>query len=730
MSREADESSTLQRVDQLISEGCFDHALQKIDSFLSTEGLPVEDRINGQFLKSRILVGMGNAQKALTLAETAVSMTKQLGKPLLLIDGLIAKATALLELGMLSKSLDIINDGQKLLMTIPEESFEFATRDSGLKLLKGKLFRKKGEPVPALEILKDCLAIQQKLGKSSVIADALNEMGIIHASKGDYKQAIQHFDQAIEIYKEFGNKAPILKLRNNIGMISWHMGMIDEALGYFHEAFTLSNELGNKRFTAAISVNIGGVLSGKGELNAALEFLQTGLTLYEELAIMTEMANCLNIIGRTYQQKGELDLALDFHQKGLEISINQGAKEEIANGYNVIGEILHAKGDYKAATTYFERSLALYEEIGHNLFTSMPLYNLIELAVENNEFEKGQQLFQRLEEIHRKEEIKAISQKYRLAKAILLKTSARPRDRGKAEGILEQIIEEEVIEHFITVKAMLHLCNLFLTELKTIDDPEMLIEVHALVGRLHVIAEQQGIHRLLAETFVLKSQLALMESDLRSARRFLSQAQVIAEKRGLRQLARQISSEHDMLLQQTTQWEELISQKPSLPDILNFTNISELLERMTTKQLKEVPEQPPEEPVYILIMGKNGLTLYSRSFQESQVHEQLIGGFLTAVQNVGTEILAGTESLDRIMYQEHTIALKGRDPLMSCYVFKGPSFLALQKLEQFLDTVQELPAVWKGLCAHAIRGIGLAAAEEEMLEHQVNVIFLNSTAAG
>lgn len=106
-----------------------------------------------------------------------------------------------------------------------------------------------------------------------------------------------------------------------------------------------------------------------------------------------------------------------------------------------------------------------------------------------------------------------------------------------------------------------------------------------------------------------------------------------------------------------------------------------------------------------------------------------MGGFLTAVQNVANEILAGTETLDRIMYQEHTITLKAHDPLMFSYIFKGASYSALQKLDQCMDTVNTSLAVWKWLIRLARSGILLATPEQRTLEGMVDKIFLTSPAS-
>lgn len=59
-------------------------------------------------------------------------------------------------------------------------------------------------------------------------------------------------------------------------------------------------------------------------------------------------------------------------------------------------------------------------------------------------------------------------------------------------------------------------------------------------------------------------------------------------------------------------------------------------------------------------------------------------------------MFAGAET-DRITYHGFTVILKALDVLLFCYIFKGQSYLALQKLEEFKERVRSTPAIWKTL---------------------------------
>lgn len=79
------------------------------------------------------------------------------------------------------------------------------------------------------------------------------------------------------------------------------------------------------------------------------------------------------------------------------------------------------------------------------------------------------------------------------------------------------------------------------------------------------------------------------------------------------------------------------------------------------------------------------------------MQEQLVAGFLTAINALVRDAFAATGSIERIKHQEHTLLLKAVEPFLVSYVFQGPSYFALQKLDQFAEALQASTKVWQTL---------------------------------
>lgn len=68
------------------------------------------------------------------------------------------------------------------------------------------------------------------------------------------------------------------------------------------------------------------------------------------------------------------------------------------------------------------------------------------------------------------------------------------------------------------------------------------------------------------------------------------------------------------------------------------------------------------------------------------------GGFFTAINSFIREKFS--EGLDRAIFGEHTLLMNSITPFFLCYIFKGQSYLAQQRVRAFTDKIQKDKLVW------------------------------------
>ncbi|MFW9995344.1 MAG: tetratricopeptide repeat protein [Candidatus Odinarchaeota archaeon] len=719
----------LKQVELFIQEGNLDEALEKIENLESKEDLDKTTSIKRQILKSLIYIQMGDCDRGLKLAEKSLEEVREIDNPLLMVDAIIARANAMLGSGELNGCLDVAEEIEtplKGVENIKKEDVEVKKACS--YWLKGMVYRKRGELNLSLDCFQHSLALREKLENKSEIAGTLNDIGTVQAFKGNLDLALDHFRQSLEMYEKLGNERSVIRLFNNIGLVHVYRNEFDQALDYFKKGQDLIAKSGKKTLaTAALLSNEGLIHLKKGDLDPALADTRNSLDIYEEfdkkIDNKYEEAICNNNLGNMYELKGELDRALEYYSKSQVTFEELGNKQKIAMCYNNIGNCYHDKGEIDKAVSYYEKSLELVETIGNNLDTAVILLNLVSTSLQQDSAENAQTYLQKLKEISENGENSSTNQLYLLGKALTLKTSKRVVKRAEAQQIFHKMAEGSFL-HEYTVAAKKSLSELLLQELQTSGSEEILKEIKELLRQLLTIAESQNSYSLLAETYLLQSKIALLELDINSARQLLSQGRNIAETKGLQSLAVIISSEYDSLLNQASKLEEIAERNVSLAERLEMAELENMVTRIIRKKA-EIQELKEEESVLFLLLSRSGMSLFSKQFvSESLLADQLIGGFLTAINAFSREAFSEEGSIEGIKHQDYTLLMTPVESLLGCYAFKGQSYYGHRKLQQFSEAVKSSDAI-KDILVEA-DFIGKDVSEEPLIVDTVTGIFLSS----
>ncbi len=648
----------LAHVDQLVSEGRFDEALGIVEQYITQSTLTYADRAAYNLLKSNILRRLGRFTEALSLAEEVFQESQQRGRRLQAVDALIAMTEVLLRLGRYNEIADAITQGEQMLHELVNAPEPTPKAVSGLRARLRRILGRGRQSQPSYALSSaDQINPSETPNRQVAIAKRtvkfLHFKGAISMQKSDFEQAGKYFQQCLEIFEELGETQRIASALNNLGVVYSMKGAWDQALDYYQRCLTL-REQGDKQQYAVTLSNICEIHRRKGDLNQSLECYQKVLRTHKEIGNNYHIAVVLHNIGVVYWQQGEL----------------------------------------AQARVHLEQSLVLREEIKNKIEISDSLFFLISVAIDQKAPDTAQQYFQKLQEIRNQEDDKTIHQRCSVAEALLLKISTRARDRVRAEEILAQVVDTGIGDLEVTTIALLHLCDVLLVELRTSGDTTVLVDVQSRVGQLLELAKEQRSNWLLAETYVLQARLALIELNLQEARRLLTQAQIMADEHGLHRLAMMISREHDALLKQLSQWEALIERQASLQERIEMARLEELVVRMIRKRAEDIPEEP-EEPVLLLVLDSTGISLFSKRFIGEEVpDEQLIAGFLSAIDGFSRDAFSASGSLERIKHQDYTLLIHAQKPLLFCYVFKGQSYGARQRLTAFLTALKSNDAVW------------------------------------
>ena len=426
--------------------------------------------------------------------------------------------------------------------------------------------------------------------------------------------------------------------------------------------------------------------------------------------------------------KGELDRALSYNEKVLTFAENEKDMRLSSYMYNHIGMAYQEKGDYNRALENLEKSITILEEIGTNQEKFATSDSLFHLFLDMNDLEKAQRYLNRLKQIadQEKNQTNQYNIWYSIDRAIYLKNSPQIFNRGKAEEKLKQLIEGGISQYEFLIISLLNLCDLLLFELRASSEPEILDELQFYISKLFDTVKNTRSYSLLAETYLLQARLSLITLDMIKARLFLTKAQEIAEKYSLNRLAIKISNEHDDLLKKLDVWDKLKESKASLSERMELARPDEQMERMIRKREIVVPELSDEDPIVLLIISEGGRPVFSESFVEEWAFEDhLFGGFLTAINSFSDQMFS--EGLNRANFGEYTIIMNSLSPFLVCYLFKGQSYLAQQRVKNFIDNIKKEKNIWKTFNEYNQTCRVVQLEDVPSLEPLINKIFIEKS---
>ena len=666
---------------ELVDQAKFGEALEIIENFENVESLLPKDQLSALLIKGRIYRYTHQYENRLKISERAYQMSQDLGLVSESIEALIGKAIIGF-IGDFDKASTYVKDAERRLNSLADDPSTKMLRRS-LLLIKSWILLLKSNFNGAAESAQECLKLykEEKRGNKLDLGMAYLVLGFITLSQGNQTKALDYAMKSLEINKELNNAVDIAVDYSLIAEIYRLEGDYDQALQYCK--LSLSIKEIDKRSRLNVLGTLADIYYLKSELNRALKYRQQVLALAEELNSTDAIIMALLEVGFLYKVTGKNNLVIE----------------------------------------YTERSLTLSEKWGLIILMAQSLHQLILTYIDEKSREKANRYFFRLSELYNQTKDKGdidISFWYLMAKAYMMKTSTRMRDRVEAQALFKELIDHASED--VLIFSLSNLCDLLLEELSMHNDPEILDEINPLITKTLDIAETAHNYYWLAETKLLQAKLALIQMNIEEAERLMVQAQRIADLHGLNLLAWGISSEHDKLLNQIDVWDKVKKEEAPIAERVKLASTNGILERIQGKRAVDTPELVDEQSTVLLILAEGGVLVFSYPFSDKwRIDEGLFSSSLSAFTSFSTKFFS--KGLDRVKFGDDMMLMESIGSFSFCYLFKGQTYLARQKLTKFTEEVQNNKSLWQNLEHHFKMGQVLELKESPQLESLITEIF-------
>jgi tetratricopeptide (TPR) repeat protein len=619
--------------EELLYNGKVEEALEIVLNFEKRSDLTPEDQLSALLLKGWVYFYQYRYNDVWEIGDLAYPLSQKLGDSIGLIESLIFKTFCIIG-GQIDQGIEDLSKAEDLLTSITDLSSRYNLRiNITILFLKSSIFHMKGEIGKLIELAHQNLELAEKSGDKLAIANALYSLSGAYSYKADSNSALDYAERSLKLQEEMNNFYGSVAVQVQLGLLHYGRGNYDKSLKILKKSYSI-----NKR---------------------------------------NNYIKCLNLtnLGLVYSAIGERDKALKYFIEGESLSDEIGFLYQKVENQMRIGIVHREKTDYILAKDYLERSLALGKKLGIPHIMGYSLFYLISIALDKNSPKQAQEYLTRYKELASNQESRRFTQGYHLIEAIFLKTSGGIQNHVEAVNLLKQIVEDEITEYFAVIIALINLCDLHLKELSMYNNAEMLDEVNSLISQLLKIAESEHLYHVLAETKLLQAKLALIQMNEKEAVKLMTEAQRIAELRGLTLLTMNISSEHDIVLEQLGTWDILKEKNAPLSERIKLASVDGVIDRLQGKRTIEPTELVDEQPTLLLILGEGGSLIFSHKFvKDFSYEEDIISGFLSAFTTFSGELFS--KGLDRAKFGEDTILMESIAQFSVCYLFKGQTYPA------------------------------------------------------
>ncbi len=190
----------------------------------------------------------------------------------------------------------------------------------------GVVARRRGDYHVAAEWLEQAFALlagadaAETVEGAQVYAQALNEMGTIHANQGRYEEARTCYLRALELSRMHSTRENEALALSNLGMVADLQRDFALAIGYYNASLEQRRNIGDRAGEGDSLYNTAIVVRQTGDYHSAQQYLRAVLDIYQAVSNRWGGVNAWNESGILYHELGKYDEATLCLQRGLKLS--------------------------------------------------------------------------------------------------------------------------------------------------------------------------------------------------------------------------------------------------------------------------------------------------------------------------------------------------------------------------------------------------------------------------
>jgi len=342
-------------------------------------------------IQGKLQLSLGRAEQALNIWQQAAAIHTQVGNQTGAINSKLNQAQALQTLGFYRRSLTTLTELNQILQNQPDS----LTKAVGLRSF-GDALQLVGNFQESEKVLKQSLAIAQKLGLSDQISAALFSLGNAARTqqKGNTEKTRQITEKALSYYQQAAEQStsPTTKLQAQLNQLSLIVETINKNCSPSTSACQVRgerlpeiqkllsqipdqlNNLPANRTAVYARINLAQSLiklSASGNKQAA-QLLASAAQQAKDLGDQRAEAYALGSLGSLYEQTRQVKNALEITNQSLLLAQTINAPDIAYRWQWQLGRLLKAQGNLEGAIAAYESAVKSLESLRGDLVSINP----------------------------------------------------------------------------------------------------------------------------------------------------------------------------------------------------------------------------------------------------------------------------------------------------------------------------------------------------------------------
>lgn len=252
--------------------------------------------------------------------------------------------------GNIRKAMDSYKETEKIQKSIKDWSGLIITKSNIAVLMHNN-----GNTAKAIELYKEAISINDNNKLNANTAAVYNNLADVYSYIQDTVNAIVNLNKALEVAIRFKQKSMIAQELQNLGVVYYKKGKMDISFKYFKKSLELRNEIGDVLGACRSKINLANICVNNNQLSEAKRYL-------EEVTELVKFSENLHLkylfhysLGIFNEKINQTKTAIDNYEKSLNYAKQINNLIEELNALNSLLQLYEKTGNLKSVVNSFKR---------------------------------------------------------------------------------------------------------------------------------------------------------------------------------------------------------------------------------------------------------------------------------------------------------------------------------------------------------------------------------------